>query len=123
MPKKVSVVATTALSVEHGGNTQSRAFSSLPATCRLGAPPGFRGSAQHHHAETGVLTRLANPVRFCPSQVGKYEIHKTLGEGTFGKVKRAFNTASAVAPKQRQRALFELWRNPATDAAASAAEA
>lgn len=26
-----------------------------------------------------------------PKRVGKYEIHNTLGEGTFGKVKRALN--------------------------------
>ena len=74
------------------------------------------------HADVS-LTRALAAVAFSLAQVGKYEIHKTLGEGTFGKVKRAFNTASAVAPKQRQRARFELWRNPATDAAASAAEA
>ena len=35
-----------------------------------------------------------------PKKVGKYEIGKTLGEGTFGKVKLAFNTEN-----QRQYAI------------------
>lgn len=73
--------------------------SSVPAPARPAPPvpggrrehPSSQSSSGHHHGrgrERGIGSSAGSAQHRGPQQIGDYEIVKTLGTGSFGKVKR-----------------------------------